>query len=346
MVAAERGLGEALFAFNRLMRAPRWHALSSRLFWLNQQGFGAQRKLMQTEAGRFLGAMLGLACGDALGVTVEFKGREQVRKCYPNGHREIIGGGPFGFAAGEWSDDTAMALAVARGIIEAPTDPVDAVGRHFQAWYASGPPDVGNTCRLALETQRRLGSWAATSKSVAQELGARAAGNGALMRTLPAALAYGSNLEQAICVARMTHPHPESDAAVAAYHLMADCLLRGGSKMEAFAAALRGAGPLAERLERVPGLAESQVKSTGYVVDTLEAAIWSFLSAESLEECIVLAVSLGDDADTVGAVAGGLAGAAYGAAAVPRRWSMALKHRTELEETAEQLFLLSRTNKQ
>ncbi|HWI51420.1 MAG TPA: ADP-ribosylglycohydrolase family protein [Symbiobacteriaceae bacterium] len=346
LMAAERKLGEALFAFNRLMRAPRWHALSPRLYWLNQQGFAAQKRLLDTEAGRTLGALLGLACGDALGVTVEFMERSEVRRQYPDGHTEIIGGGPFRFAAGQWSDDTAMALAVANGIIESPADPVEATGRHFQAWYASHPPDVGSTCRMALETHLRTGSWAATTAEVQRQLGDRAGGNGALMRTLPAALAYGSDPAPALRIARMTHPHPESDAAVTVYQLMVDSLLRGATPQEAFRTGLGVAGPLTERLAATPRLTEDQVQSSGYVVDTLKAAIWSLLTTDSLEACIIRAVNLGDDADTVGAVAGGLAGAAYGALAIPRRWSLALKQRSQLEETAEKLFLLARSDKQ
>ncbi|HWI64080.1 MAG TPA: ADP-ribosylglycohydrolase family protein [Symbiobacteriaceae bacterium] len=341
MIAAERGLGVALFAFNRLMRSPRWHPLSARLFWLNTAAGDVQRKLMATTAGRFLGAMLGLACGDALGVTLEFQTRSEIRRKYPDGHREISGGGPFGFAAGEWSDDTAMALAVARGILESPGDPVEPVGRHFQDWYGSHPPDVGTTCRRSLETHRRLGSWEATTREVERQLGTRAAGNGALMRTLPAALVYGPDPGPAVRIARMTHPHHESDAAVAVYQLMVDALLQGPDKTAAFAAGLTAAGPLKERLQRVPAMKEAEVRSTGYVVDTLEAAIWCFLTTQTLEECLVRAANLGDDADTVAAVAGGLAGSAYGAAAIPRRWSLALKNRSELETVAERLYLTS-----
>jgi ADP-ribosyl-[dinitrogen reductase] hydrolase len=347
LVAAERELGEALFAFNRLMRSPRWHPLSARLCWLNQEGFAAQRRLMLTEAGRYLGAMLGLACGDALGVSLEFMTRSDIRRRFPEGHRDITGGGPFRFAPGEWSDDTDMALAVADGIIESPEDPVESVGRHFQAWYQSSPPDVGSTCRMALEAHLRTGSWAAASEEVALRLGDRAGGNGALMRTLPAALAYRGDAGQAVRIARMTHPHPESDAAVAVYQIMVDELLKGRAKGDAFQQAVAAAGgPLTERLAGLPGLAEDRVQSTGYVADTLEAAIWAFLTTESLEECILKAVHLGDDTDTVGAVAGGLAGAWYGAPGVPRRWSMAIKNRTVLEERAEELYRLARTYQQ
>lgn len=341
MVAAERGLGLAYFGLNRLMRSDRWHAFYPRLTWLGDQLLEVQRKLASTDAGRYMGAMLGLACGDALGVTVEFQSRLQIRRAFPQGIREIQGGGPFGFAKGQWSDDTAMALAVARGIAENPADPVEAVGRHFLAWYDGNPPDVGHTVRLALESYKRLGSWERAAEVVAAELGDRAGGNGALMRTLPTALAYGPSVEQAVRIARMTHPHAESDAAVAAYHTAVAAVLRGASKKEAVDAAAAASGPLAERLAGIEGLLEEEVRSTGYVVDTLEAALWSFLRTDSLEECIVTAVNLGDDTDTVGAVAGGLAGAYYGVLAVPRRWSVVVQGRAELEAAAEALYRLS-----
>lgn len=269
MVAAERGLDGAIFAFNRLLRSPRWHAMYPRFHWLGREMTGLQRKLSASRAGRFLGAMLGLAAGDALGAT--------------------------GFPPGEWSDDTAKVLAVAAGIAQSPLDPAEAV-----------------------------------------EL---AAGNGALICTLPAALAYGADAAQAVRIARMTHPNPESDAAVTVYEQVVDAIVnRGAGKQEAVAAGLTAAGPLAERLGHLTRLTEPEVESTGYVVDTLEAALWCFLTTETLEDCIVRAVNLGKDTDSVGAAAGGLAGAYYGPLALPRRWSAALRHRDRLEEAAEKLY--------
>ncbi|MGE5675115.1 MAG: ADP-ribosylglycohydrolase family protein [Mycobacterium leprae] len=342
MVAAERGLGEALFAVNRLMRSQRWHAMYPRLVWLSREGFEAQRKLAATRAGRYVGALLGLACGDALGATVEFMDRAQVRLQYPDGLREIVGGGPWSVKPGEWTDDTAMALAVARGIAENPADPVEAVGRHFIAWFQCNPPDVGNTCRTALVTYLETGSWQSTEQLLIEKLGKWAGGNGALMRTIPTPLAYGRDLSQAIAIAHMTHPHVESDAAVAVYHLAVEAALRGEPKQNVLAAGLSAAGPLTERLAHLAHLRESDLQSTGYVVDTLEAALWCFEQTDSLEECITAAVNLGDDADTVGAVAGGLAGAYYGVSAVPRRWSGKIAERLQLEAAAEQLLAVAR----
>lgn len=356
LVAAERGLGDAYFPFLRLMSLPAWHVIQGRLTWLHREGFAAQRKLSLTRAGRGLGAMLGMAVADALGCTVEFMSREAISARYPGGHREIVGGGPFGFPAGAWTDDTAMAVAVGRGIVENPDDPVDAVGRHFVAWLESGPPDVGNTCRTAIRAFMRLGSWQAASEAVRAELGEWAAGNGALMRTLPTALAYGPDPAEAIRIGRMTHPHPESDAAIAIYHRAADALLDGATPADALAAGLaplRGAAPdvqaaIADLARRFEGLADrpaDRIRSGGYVVETLEAAFWALLRTDSLEECVVAAVNLGDDADTVGAVAGGLAGAAYGPSAVPRRWSQALRERAVIDELAAGLYAVYRSRR-
>lgn len=359
LVAAERGLGGAFFPFTRLMSLPAWHLLQGRLAWLAHEGWSAQRRLGLTRAGRSLGALLGTAVADALGCTVEFMTREQIASRYPGGHREIVGGGPFGFPAGSWTDDTAMALAVGKGIVESPEDPVDAVGRHFLAWFEGGPPDVGSTCRLAITTYWRTGSWDETSRRVQAELGQWAGGNGALMRTQPTALAYGPDVRQAIRIGRMSHPHPESDAAIAIYHRMLNALLDGATKREALEAGLnpdialddadgsaalaRGVEALADRLQGIADRPAGQVRAGGYVVETLEAALWAFLRTEGLEECVTAAVNLGDDADTVGAVAGGLAGAAYGPFAVPRRWSQALTGRAALDELAEGLYGIYRT---
>jgi|GEM_PF-382089 len=354
LVAAVRGLPDACFPFTRLMSLPVWHVVQGRLTWLHREGFAAQKALGLTRAGRTLGALLGLAVGDALGCTVEFMDREAIQRRYPGGHREILGGGPFGFPAGSWTDDTAMAVAVGRGIIESPGDPVDAVGRHFVAWLQSGPPDVGSTCRVAISAFLRLGSWTAASRHVEDELGKWAGGNGALMRTLPAALAYGRDPEQAIRIGRMTHPHPESDAAIAIYHRMVDALLEGAGPEDALAvglAPLPGAEPavsrniaaLGHRFARLKDRPGERIRAGGYVVETLEAALWAFLRTDSLEECITVAVNLGDDADTVGAVVGGLAGAAYGPDAVPRRWSQELRERAVIDALAEGLYGVYRT---
>lgn len=315
---------------------------------------------------RHRAALLGLACGDALGATLEFMDRAGAQYRYPDGLRDIVGGGPWRLAAGETTDDTAMALCVLRGIRKAGADAsirdiVDAVGREFLDWAESGPKDIGNTCALAIDAFRTTRSWPAVRDRVRRQLGDMAAGNGALMRTLPISFFWPDDAARTVHVSRaitsMTHPHAEAEWCSAAYNLYVGCLAtqdvqdtQAGQAVQAGHAAqaapapseatahrwrdqvalLRDIAPdldaaaekLGPRLDpaRVRALPEEDVRSSGYCVDTLEAALWAFWTTPDLESCIVRAANLAGDADTVAAVAGGLAGAHYGSDALPPRW--------------------------
>lgn len=289
---------------------------------------------------KILGAMYGLALGDALGATVEFMSRDDIRRRYPDGHREMIGGGAFHWAPGQVTDDTDMALCLLRGIEKAGreaevADIVDAVGAEFMRWRAKDPPDIGNIIRLALNTFKRVGDWARVAERVQAEKGDHAAGNGALMRTLPVSLLFVDDMDRLVRVSRalshMTHPHPEADWCSVAYNVFVAGLLHGQSVEACWAKVLAEVPLQGDGLERlacrfsigpleIQALYEREISSSGYCVDTFEAALWSFLTTESAEECIVRAANLGDDADTVAAVAGGLAGARYGLSALPTRW--------------------------
>jgi ADP-ribosyl-[dinitrogen reductase] hydrolase len=357
LVCAERGVSDAFFPFQRLLGAPRWHALMPNLRWLQAEVTEAHRKLGRTRAGRTLAALTALAAGDALGATLEFGPPRPLHSW----HREMTGGGPFGWEPGEWTDDTAMALAVAEGIAASPPDPVPAVGDRVMHWYASAPKDIGSTIRLALSAFNRTASWESAAAAVESALGDRAAGNGALMRTLPVALAYGDREEivrQARVIGRMTHPHPVSEAACAVYCLAVSAVLDGRGRKEAWDRALAAATPAAadgesgravrealRRWREAPGHSYGELESSGYVVHTLEVAAWCFLQAESLEDALLHAVNLGGDSDTAGAVSGGLAGAYFGLDALPRRWSRTLKGRERLTAAAEALWNVYRTRK-
>ncbi len=221
---------------------------------------------------------------------------------------------------------------------------VDAVGERFVRWYESRPPDVGATVARAIQAFQRHGSWDSASADVAAALGERAAGNGALMRTLPVSFFWPDDPARTIAVSRaltrMTHPAPHAEWCSAYYNLLVLRLLRGegplDAAMDAAAADMRRIAPDLEatglwaHVRAAGRLSRGAVENpTGYSVRTLIAALWAVLQGATAEEAIVLAANLGGDADTVAAVAGGLAGAVWGGEALPRRWVGALGDRGE-----------------
>lgn len=311
---------------------------------------------------RVAGGMLGMACGDALGAPAEYRSRDFIGQKWGR-LTEMTGGGIWD--PGEWTDDTGMALCMAEGILERPDDPVEAVGARLLAWQKKSK-DVGESVVDVLDAY--AGDWVkASSLSPASRAG-RAAGNASLARTLPVALAYPGAWEMLTASARlsaMTHWDPRAEAACAVYCLWVDGILHGQSIGDAWREALAGArrvvdhGSLApdtpgpsglpddfwERLENVGSLAYDDLQPGGYaayVLDCLEAAAWCCLTADDLEEAVELAVNLGGDTDTLGALAGGVAGAYWGLASIPVRWMSALVGIDRLTDVARRLDELRR----
>ena len=292
--------------------------------------------------------MLGHAVGDALGVPVEFCTREELQTNPITGMR---GFGTYPYPEGCWSDDTSMSLAALDSLTTGKLDFDDIMAR-FGEWYyndAYTPTgemfDVGNTCSFAIE------NYFADKKSIDKcgLSGERSNGNGSLMRIHPFVLyAYAKNLsdkewmdiiEQASAI---THRHERSRIGCLIYAFILLYLLTYPTKGIIKNALSRVEHYLHDRLEfshykRIfePGFAElplEEIKSSGYVVDTLEAALWCLLNTNSYRECVLKAVNLGDDTDTVAAVAGGLAGALYGCDAIPTEWLNTLQRRDYIEE--------------
>lgn len=303
------------------------------------------------ETERIQGALLGLACGDALGATLENVPRDQVSAVarQHGGARDeqgrwwlthICGGGWLGLQPGQWTDDTAMALAVAEGILADPADPVPHVGAGFLAWFRSNPRGIGQTTCLALSAFS--GDWSQAAQAAAARQGDRAASNGSLMRTLPVGLAYQDPEDvrrHAAAISRMTHWDQRAEDCCVAYSLTVRHVLAGAAPAAAWAEAVAALapGPVRERLAAAPSLAYADLRASGFAVDTLEAAVWCVLHARDAEEAILHAVHLGDDADTAGAVAGGLAGAVWGVPGLPMRWIGLLEDRARIEDVAHQI---------
>ncbi len=310
-------------------------------------------------ASRVRGALLGLATGDALGAPLEFLSRDAATARF--GHlTQMVGNSTW--APGEWTDDTAMALAIARGILRSPADPCPEAGRLWVRWEADAK-DVGSTIRAAIAGFKRDDDWIMASRNTPQAKDGKAAGNGSLMRTLPVALAYPLGeemLRQSARLSAMTHWDTQAEVCCGVYCFWISYLLAEMPAREAWELALRharhlpyfgfdtaGPAPLPhdfwQRLSKAPTLEYEALQPSGYAgysVECLEAAVWCVLNCESYEDAMIQCVNLAGEADTMAAVAGGAAGALWGEDAIPARWLEPLFERELISNLADALVEL------
>ena len=301
------------------------------------------------------GMLLGLATGDALGVPIEFESRRALEREPVTGMR---GGGSWGQPAGTWSDDTSLTVAAMVSIARRGKPDYQDIMENFLRWYERGDFtatgerfDIGNTTRSGIvRFSRRL---LPPTKCGAAE--ASANGNGSLMRILPATLYLygtrgkigGDELKMIHDFSSLTHGHIISCMACGIYSLIAAQILSGRNIAEAFelgmedAKTFYGSEAAFDNFARLcdgrdfAALPEEKISAAGYVVSTLEAALWCLLNTEDYKTLALKAVNLGEDTDTTGAVAGGLAGIVYGASSIPEEWLASLKRRDYLERVAE-----------
>jgi ADP-ribosylglycohydrolase len=282
---------------------------------------------------RAIGVLMGLACGDALGVPYEF---DRVRLA-PDEQPAMLGGGLGDFEPGEWSDDTSMAIAVAEGL-GAATDPdeqLDGVARRFLDWFRTCPPDVGVQTRAVLSSvadapEAGLAIAMASAADTYARQHPHTAGNGALMRTAPIALAHLDDreacAEAARAVAALTHAGPEvADSCVLWTEAVRVALQGGGIDVESGLDLLEDDDRWRDLLEEATTGDLERFHPNGWTVRTLQIAYGAIHRAHgSLEDALATAIRVGDDTDTVAAVAGALLGAHHGASALPASWVEAI----------------------
>ena len=290
---------------------------------------------------RYRGCLLGLAVGDAIGTTVEFKSRGTFHPI-----TDMVGGGPFHLKPGQWTDDTSMALCLAESLIACNGfDALDQMNRYLDWWkkgYMSSTGvcfDIGNTIRQALL------NFTISGDPLNGLTGTYSAGNGSLMRLAPIPMFYSPNKTEARFYAAKssltTHAAQECLEASSLYAEMLVSAL-SGQDMET----ILSANDTSEFVsEKIIAIAKGEYKNktiqhiigNGYVVNSLEAALWCFWTTHSFSDAILAATNLGDDADTTAAICGQIAGAFYGLSNIPSHWLEKLYMCAEITQMADQL---------
>ena len=305
---------------------------------------------------QILGGILGLAVADAVGVPVEFQRRKSLRS---NPVTDMKGYGTYNQPPGTWSDDTSLTLCLLDSLVHKGIDYADIMER-FLLWLDKGEYtahgevfDVGITTRKALHRFRN-----GTAPLECGGISEQDNGNGSLMRTLPLAFYCKSTEDKAFMdiihnVSLLTHAHKRSQIACGMYLIIAKSLLEVSDLKSTIGSSLEKANEYYGNKKEYAGdlkhyerlfdtgfarLPEREIKSSGYVVDTLEAALWCLLNTSNYKDCVLKAVNLGEDTDTVAAVAGGLAGMFYGVEGIPKEWLNQLARRECIEKLCEDFY--------
>lgn len=311
---------------------------------INYQFFFQDSTIM-TMKNRFIGSLLGLACGDAVGTTVEFKPRGTFEPV-----TDMVGGGPFGLLPGQWTDDTSLALCLAESLIESGGFDAKDQSRRYLRWFRKGYLsstghcfDIGNTTRNALVAFDRSGD------PFSGPTDPNSAGNGSIMRLAPVPMFYVDEIDAVVEFSakssRTTHGAAEAVDACKLFGVMIALALRGEGKEKILVDAIKHL----DRAQLAPQITEiaegtyrekslDEIRGSGYVVKSLEAALWAFWHADTYEQAVLKAVNLGEDTDTTAAVVGQLAGAFYGAERIPSGWRSKVAFRETIEDYSLKLY--------
>ena len=293
---------------------------------------------------RACGCLIGLAVGDALGTTLEFKPRDSYAHI-----TDMVGGGPFGLDAGTWTDDTSMALALGDALLASAAkgsifEPQEAQRRFLEWWKNGAYSPTGHCFDIGITTRHALSRFEQSGDPISGSDDPCSAGNGSLMRLAPVAV-WGIGADPAVMtrVARRqsltTHAADACLEACEAYSLMLRAAILGADFDSALENARGSYGPVIGPIVAGSwrGKARDQISSSGFVAHSLEAAIWCVANTDNFDDAVLLAANLGDDADTTAAIAGQLAGAIYGASSIRQSWQEKLAWRDEIEALARKL---------
>lgn len=290
---------------------------------------------------RAQGCLLGLACGDALGASVEF---------YPRGTftplTDMRGGGQFRLKVGQWTDDTSMALCLADSLLEKNGfDAFDQMTKYC-LWANTGyRSSKKRAFGIGKQTINALSDFLKKQQAYSDKTDSQYSGNGSLMRIAPIALFYCNHdllLEYAKLSSQTTHASRECLQSCQYFVQLLNGALNGMSKKQL----LRFSGSLKNQYDCLQHITAGQfvdkqvheICSSGYVIESLEAALWAFWQHDNFADSLLMAANLGDDADTTAAICGQLAGAYYGIQGIPAHWLAVLYQQDEIRQIATQLI--------
>ncbi|WP_122559830.1 ADP-ribosylarginine hydrolase Tri1 [Pseudomonas viridiflava] len=288
---------------------------------------------------RAKGALIGLAVGDAVGTTLEFSQRDIFAIA------DMQGGGPFGLKAGEWTDDTSMALCLADSYLaKNDLDYADYLNRLCR-WYKNGENSTTGACfDIGLTTRKALEGWMKEGMRWIGNVEINTAGNGSIIRLAPTAIFRRNSLSATWMESQKqsstTHRAVEAVNSCELLGMKLHQALNGADKQELFNPVI---GPFQPRIMVINAgeykqKTRDQIRSSGYVIDTLEAALWAVWHTDNSKDAILLAANLADDSDSVAATAGQIAGALYGLSGIPREWVEKVAWSNHIQDLAQQLF--------
>ena len=299
---------------------------------------------MTNAVDRAVGSLLGLACGDAVGTTLEFSAPGSFAPI-----TDMVGDGPFGLPVGAWTDDTSMALCLAESILDTGgLDPADQL-RRYVMWQRDGYLSSNGECfDIGGATLAALNRFEHTGLVTDPVVDEHAAANGSLMRLAAVPIRWHTDLavaaERAGESSRTTHPARRPVDACRVMGAMVAALIGGAPTDDVFDTSFWQWGELHPEIDEVVRgswrhKTPPEIRGTGFCVEALEAALWAVGGAADFRDAVLRAANLGDDADTTAAIAGQLAGARWGASGIPSAWAARLVSKERITELATQLFV-------
>jgi ADP-ribosyl-[dinitrogen reductase] hydrolase len=285
------------------------------------------------------GCLVGLACGDAVGTTLEFRTRGTFEPI-----TDMVGGGPFDLLAGQWTDDTSMALCLAHSLLhKIAFDPMDQMNRYCN-WYQYGyMSSTGECFDIGATVASALNLYLKTSNPFSGSIEERSSGNGSLMRVAPIAIYYRSNADDLIRYAgqssRTTHGSAECIDSCKYFATLLAKAFSAENKTDLLETFYQPTSAKVSTIAQGDYLKKDyeQLTGSGYVIESLESALWCFHHSSNFKEAILLAANIGNDADTTAAICGQIAGAFYGYDSIPLNWRQMLHQGDEISSLAIRL---------